>query len=300
MRISNVSKILSSAFSCAISSSLVPCDSAVLLTSGIIQPGSASNINISSTEEKSEIVEVSTYPLESKDSRSISGPPGTVTPVKVTQLSSVSDSQELGADSKISSVHFPTSGPTLAETRYIISMAELYSDLLVHLYIPFSVGVPFLSKLIGFPPIENVDHSGVTNSGTMNFLSSDSHMRVFAAKAMELSISVIGYLGPAISSEISSSDSMQLHSPEAVFNLRNLSDDIYLYGSRVADSPSAGGIAKEGSGFLRPFHSDIDDRNQYKSQVSFETKFNITILDKIITSVFSWPIILFIVNEFVD
>jgi hypothetical protein len=197
--------------------------------------------------------------------------PRTITPVKVVRPASVNHSQEIGIESSNLFDNIPMTGPTPFETRCMISMAQLYSDLLVHLYIPFSVGVPFLSKLIGHPSIENLDRTGDKSSGNKSLFTTDSHMRIFAAKAIELSVSVIGYLGSAISSEVLSLDSIQLHSPEAAFKLRNLSDDIYFCGSGVVDSPSAAGISKEASAFLRPFHADIDDRNQYKSQVFFRT-----------------------------
>lgn len=151
-------------------------------------------------------------------------------------------------------------------------MGAVYAALLVHLYIPFAVGVPFLAKLLGF---SSAKVGSDVSSGSV--FKGSIHLHVFAAKAVESSLPLFGHLGPELAIELSNCIPLQMYCLETACFLKNLGEDLAV--SKLIDGRSKGSEymmsqssmddqdADRKYSFIRPFHADFDDRNQYKTQV---------------------------------
>ena len=152
---------------------------------------------------------------------------------------------------------------SLHECAYLSDAAALYAALVLHLYIPFSVGVPFLSKLMGASVVNCIKLPYTATA----LLLSQEHLKYITVKAMEYASPVLGYLGPTILAEVASSDTFFRAAPEASFGLRALSDELYSSATAAFVGPMGRPDHSNRDAFIRPFHSDTDDRNQYKTQV---------------------------------
>jgi hypothetical protein len=154
---------------------------------------------------------------------------------------------------------------TLEECSGLSEAAALYAALILHLYIPFSVGIPFLSKLMGVSVV-NCSKLPINSNA---LLLSQEHLKFFTVKAMEYASPVLGYFGPTVVAEVASSDAFFRSAPEASFGLRALSDELYSSAGTAFGGPLGRPDHSDRDAFIRPFHSDTDDRNQYKTQVCF-------------------------------
>lgn len=160
---------------------------------------------------------------------------------------------------------------SVAEVTAIVNMSAVYASLVVRLYIPFAVGIPFLTKLLG-STVSLVYQTGGTPSPSV--FRTIIHVHVFAAKAIEFSLPLFGHLGPELAMELASSPAMQSYCPDAALLLRSLADESFSE-SETAAPHHATGLRKavndvdvrEKDSFIRPFHADIDDRNLYKTKV---------------------------------
>lgn len=170
---------------------------------------------------------------------------------------------------------------SVTEVQKLVNIAAVYSALVVHLYIPFAVGIPFLGKLLGATAIPTNPMRLMVSAKPAEFVfRTIIHIHVFAAKAVEISLPLLGHLGPDLALELANSAAVCTYCPEAARLLRSLADDASSdRGKDRVDESRSNGRKDESmsvsyndvSGrdtFIRPFHADVDDRNLYKTQVS--------------------------------
>lgn len=165
---------------------------------------------------------------------------------------------------------------TVSEVRTLVNISAVYAALVVHLYIPFAVGVPFLAKLLG--AVVNQNKPGTLPTPSPCVFKSIIHVHVFAAKAVEFCLPLFGHLGSDLALELVNCTALSTYCPEAAQLLRSLADDSFterekrVGGAAVGyGSPDAvAGDLGRRDAFIRPFRADEDDRNLYKTQVCLQ------------------------------
>jgi len=150
--------------------------------------------------------------------------------------------------------------------KILKNISILFSALTLLQYIPISISLPLLSKLAG--RIENRPEVSVVVqigecSKFLSYFRNSNHVRIFVVESLKRLFPIVRALGPKVSMAFSNCLHLFRIAPSVQEELRNAAFEDQDNGSAAFRHVYSG---LSGS-FLRPFKEEMDDRNDYKSQV---------------------------------